>query len=765
MSRIWFRRMVFIGPLAMVFISLFFPIRTENLKKPCSQTIYERNGELLRVFLSEDEKWRIPVELEEVSGELKDFIVMVEDKTFAYHFGINPWALIRAFYLNFKNRKIVSGGSTITMQVARMMEHRDRTIFSKIIEIFKAIKLEILYSKDEILEFYLNIAPYGGNIEGIGAACYYYFQRCPSSISISQAALLTAIPNSPNELRPDINLDMAKEARDRILIKLKEKGAISAEEYREAINEKIMLAESGMPFKAPHFTDYLHDRYKENRIYSTLDLQTQIIADNILKKHLSKLRRIGITNGAIIIIDNNTKELLSMVGSYDFRDSLHSGQVNGALSSRSPGSTLKPILYALGIERGLVTPHSLLSDVPTEYSGYSPENYDGKYHGLVSVDEALRFSMNVPAVNLLAHIKPENFISTLKRGGISTIDGKERNYGLSLILGGCEVKLLELTNFYSIFANGGIFKPLFMKMGESHDEKKRVFSEGISYIISELLSEVRRPDLPEFWKFTSDMPKVAWKTGTSYGHRDAWSIGYTRNFTVGVWVGNFNGASVPELVGSRVAGPILFEVLLSIVDEGDRIWFEKPKCVKRREVCALSGMVPNNNCPNRTEDYYIPGISPEEQCDIHKLFYIDTNTGYRITRKDLEGKEYKEKVYEVFPPEVATWMKKNGYPIEEVPEVHPESQEISSGDGPDIKSPQNNMEYIIMRSVPADYQKLPLEASVDNSVREIYWFIDGRIVYSGKPENIVFIQPEQGEHTIVCQDDQGRLSSVKILVR
>lgn len=760
-----FSRVVFFNVIALLTAAFLSPLDENKLYKPASQSIYSREDKLLRVFLSSDDKWRIPVRIEEVSDELKKFVVQTEDKLFYLHPGVNPWAVLRAAYLNLKNRKIISGGSTITMQVARMMEHRERTVWAKVIETLKAIKLEMVYSKSEILEFYLNLAPYGGNIEGIGAACYYYFRKGPQQISTAQAALLTAIPNSPNDLRPDLNPDRAKLARNKVLKRLKDDKVINGEKLRESMNEAITMSETGMPFLSPHFTDYIQKICDDRRVYTTLDLKIQNKLERVIKNHIVKLRKIGITNASAVVIDNNNHSLLAMVGSFNFLDSLNSGQVNGALSPRSPGSTLKPLLYADGIDRGYITPRTCLFDVPVEYGGYTPENYDSRYRGMVSVEDALRYSMNVPAINLLARIRPENFMHLLKKGGMSTIKSRERDYGLSLILGGCEVKLVELANFYSILANGGVYNKLKMIEEDTSFHTERVFSRAASFIISETLSRVRRPDLPEYWKYTSDMPKVAWKTGTSYGHRDAWSVGYTRNYTVGVWCGNFDGRGVPELVGSKIAGPILFDILLAFINEEDRLWFEKPSSVRKREVCEISGKIPNEYCEHTVEEYYIPGVSSEERCEIHRAYPIDEETGFRLTRKHLSGKEYREKVFEVYPPEVATWMERNGFPVEQVPEMHPDIKLSASGKGPVIKSPQDDMSYLIRRGIPMEYQKIPLDASVDNSVRELYWFMDGELVYSGKPEKMGFLEPEKGKHKLVCQDDRGRSSTVTIFVR
>ena len=750
----------------IMMIWAFFPLDQDQLRKPPSQAIFADDGKLLRAFLSSDEKWRMPCRLDEVSPYLKKAVITVEDRCFYYHPGINPWSLVRAMYLNAKRRRIVSGGSTITMQVARMMEHRERSPVSKIIEIMRALKLELCYSKDEILEFYFNLTSYGGNIEGVEAACYYYFQKSPAEISLAQAALLTAIPNAPLRLNPLTNPQEAKKKRDAVLKRLWQRKVIKSEEYAMAVEEENNMENPGMPFEAPHFTDLVHRRYPgKARIYTTLERGIQRKCEETITKHQRKWQGMGITNGAVVVIENKTSSLRGLVGSYDFFDKSSCGQVNGAISLRSPGSTLKPLLYAYGIDQGFITPSTILYDVPADYGGYVPENYDGNYHGVATAKEALVKSLNVPAINLLAQIGIWDFLSFLQKGGISTINSKQADYGLSLILGGCDVKLIELTNLYAVLANHGEYRSIRYGRDEPIPEGTRILSDGAAYMITEMLTEVVRPDLPGYWEFSVDRPKVAWKTGTSYGRRDAWSIGYSKSFTVGVWVGNFDGQGAPELVGAQVAGPMLFDLLNAISGKEDRQWFTKPERVSTRKVCARSGMVPNKDCYHTVEEFYLPGISPQEECKIHKAFFIDTKTGYRFCGSDFREKSGKRRVFEVWPPEVATWMERNGYPIDHVPPLMPVSQSIIAGRGPIIRSPNSAFEYYVRQGVSSEYQKILLDASVDNSVNKIFWFLDGKIVSSGDPKEKVFICPEMGEHLLVCQDDYGRSTSMKLIIK
>ena len=457
-----------------------FLLPVEKLHRPPSTLVLDRHGEWLRAFTAPDGSWRIPIRAQhasplqdQISPKLRTTVLTYEDRWFYYHCGINPISVVQAAIDNIKARRVVRGASTITMQVARMMEPKDRTVRNKLIEMFRALQLELTYSKDEILTLYFNMAPYGGNIVGSAAAARIYFNKPQRRLSLGEAALLAAIPNSPTLLRPDLHPKNARRAREKVLRRLIKYGKITRQEFREALSEPIPTKRHSMPFKAPHLTRLLSledknhvilnevklPHSKRDRIYSTIDTEIQELSERILRGHLAPLRREGISTGAVVVMDTRSREVLAMVGSYDFFDRRGEGQVNGAIAPRSPGSTLKPFIYALALEHGLITPESLLHDVPIDYSGYSPVNYDGANRGYVTAREALAHSLNVPAVNLYAQLGNEGIYSFLKRAGISTLPESKEHYGLSLILGGCEVTLLELTTLYAGLANFGKFAP------------------------------------------------------------------------------------------------------------------------------------------------------------------------------------------------------------------------------------------------------------------------------------------------------------------
>ena len=760
-------------PLLLFLVAIrLFPLPVEKLQQPPSTIVLDRHGAWLRAFIASNESWHIPEpSLDVISPKLRTAVLTYEDRWFYRHFGINPLSIIQAMIDNIKAGKIVRGGSTITMQVARMMEPKARTVPNKLVEMFRAIQLEFAYSKDEILTLYFNMAPYGGNIVGSAAASRIYFNKSQNHLSLGEAALLAAIPNSPTYLRPNIYPDNAQEARKKVLRQMRKFRKIDTWELQEADSDSIPIKRYPMPFKAPHLTRLLAkiESPREHLIYSTIDTEIQELAERILQEHLAPLRREAISTGAVVVMDTQSREVLAMVGSHDFFDYASEGQVNGAIAPRSPGSALKPFIYGLALERGLITPESLLHDVPVDYAGYSPVNYDGEYRGYVAARDALAHSLNVPAVNLYAQLGNDGIYALLKRAGISTLSEPKTHYGLSLILGSCEVTLLELTALYAGLANLGEFAPyqLTRRNGDTlpPPSTKRLLSRSASFILTEMLTEVRRPDLPAAYEASMNLPKVAWKTGTSYGHRDAWSVGYTPKYTIGVWVGNFDGHGAPSLVGSKVAAPILFALFNALTNSAANRWFTRPYQVSTREVCALSGMPVSGDCQTTKLDDYISNRSAKAPCSVHKRITIDNETGATLCSHCRIGRSYHQVVIEEWRPEVATWLTRNGFAIQPIPPHNPNCVGVVAGRGPVIRSPSGDSEYHIRAGVGLEYQKLLLAAAVSNRTKHIFWFVNGQLIFKGAPTEPVFYTPVAGTHMLTCVDDEGRSSSRTLVIK
>ena len=787
-----FRRLIILTLPFLLIATLFilanwcFPLPKARLHPPVSQIVLDRNGEWLRVFLADDGMWRFS-RGEVTSPLLHQAILTSEDRWFYYHYGINPVSIVTALYDNLKAGEVVRGGSTLTMQLARLMEPKARNIPNKLIEMFRALQLENAYSKSEILKFYFNMLPYGGNIVGTAAASRFYFNKPQHALSLGEAALLAAIPNAPERLRPDRFPENARKAREKVLNRLLARQQIAEQHWQEAVQEPIPNKRHLLPFKAPHLSRMLVKHAKsttDGRIYTTIDAKVQETAVRILSEYLMDAERKpnlrgshSTSTGAIIVMDTQNRHVLAMVGSHDFFDREALGQVNGTLAPRSPGSALKPFVYALAMEEGLITPETLLFDVPVTYAGYTPVNYDGKYNGYVTARQALARSLNIPAVNLNARLKSATLHAFLKQAGISTLAPAQK-YGLSMVLGGCEVNLLELTTLYAGLANMGEFGP-YQLTKKTENYSKRLLRKETSFIITEMLTNSQLPTNtvknPEAFERTMNLPKIAWKTGTSYGHRDAWCIGYSPTLTIGVWLGNFNGKGTPMLSGTDAASPILFALFTALTGQDTHRWFTKPESLKTRQVCTLSGAPVSSHCPAHKEDVYIPGISSVAVCTIHKRIYVNEATGYSLCshcrnlstsdrRKEHDShfttetslNDAQTRIFEEWPADAATWLAENGFAISVLPEHNPLCTGTIAGNAPVILSPAEDTIYYIREGVPLENQKIRLTASASSRTQDLFWFLDGELIFRGNAGEEYWLTPARGKHVLTCVDAEGR---------
>ena len=804
-----------------------FPLPKARLHPPVSQIVLDRNGEWLRAFLADDGMWRFSHQSQQIFNEsvpsltenshhetnatpdtysplLHQAILTSEDRWFYYHYGINPISIATALYDNLKAGEVVRGGSTITMQLARLMEPKARNIPNKCIEMFRAFQLEHAYSKSEILTFYFNMLPYGGNIVGTAAASRFYFNKPQHTLSLGEAALLAAIPNAPERLRPDRFPENARKAREKVLNRLLARRQISEQQWQEAIQEPIPHKRYPLPFKAPHLSRLLikenrkkfgvrnpshslikenrkkfgvrnpsHSRTQDGRIHTTIDAKVQDTAARLLNEYLVDAARKpslrgshSTSTGAIIVMDTQNRHILAMVGSHDFFDRKALGQINGTLAPRSPGSALKPFVYALAMEEGLITPETLLFDVPVTHADYTPVNYDGKYNGYVTARQALARSLNVPAVNLNARLKNRTLHAFLKQAGISTLAPAQK-YGLSMVLGGCEVNLLELTTLYAGLANMGEFGPYQLTkphQPKTENHSKRLLRQETSFIITEMLTNSQLPTNtvknPEAFERTMNLPKIAWKTGTSYGHRDAWCIGYSPTFTIGVWLGNFDGKGTPLLSGTDAATPILFALFTALTGQDTHHWFTKPEQLKTRQVCALSGAPVSPHCPTHKEDVYIPGVSSVAVCAIHKPIYVDASTGYSLCShcwgNNNGSTGHDKKIFEEWPADAATWLAENGFAVSVLPAHNPLCTGTIAGNVPIILSPAADTTYYIREGVPLENQKIRLTASASSRTQELFWFLDGELIFQGNAGEQYWLTPARGKHVLTCVDAEGR---------
>jgi penicillin-binding protein 1C len=757
--------------LWLAVLNLLFPFPWETLHRPPAVVVTDRVGEPLRFFLPADQRWRFPVKLSELPAELPRALVASEDRWFWRHPGVNPAAIARAAWANLAAGEVVSGASTIPMQIARMADPGPRTVTRKLVEAFRAVQLERRFSKRELLEIYLNLTPYGGNLEGVGAAAWFYFGKTPDRLSLGEIALLTALPRSPVRYDPTLHPAAAAAARDRVLRQLAARGAFPRQEIADALAQPLPRMRRRPPFAAPHLAEAAVRRLPgETRIRSSLDSRLQAIAEEQVRGRIADLRSTGIGNAAVVVIENGTHAVRALVGSAEFHEPAFQGQVNGAVARRSPGSTLKPFLYAMALDQGRIIPDSWLLDVPTDFSGYVPENYDERYRGRVTVREALVLSLNACAVRLLSEIGLADFHRLLRRGGLGSLDRPAEHYGLPLILGAGEVRLVDLVNLYASLADGGVYRPFRLveaapgRTAAREPEGVRLFSAGAAREIAAILTDLRRPDLPESWDLTRDGPAVAWKTGTSYGHRDAWAVGFSRRYTIGVWVGNFDGRPRKGISGSQHAGPLLFDLFRALGDRGDDrgggpapLAAPEPETI---EVCAESRALPGPYCPVRLRVPYLPGRSHLTTCTWHRRVLVDAATGELLAGDCLAGRPHAFRLLTVFPPELVAWWRAQGDPVAELPRPAPACGGIPEGEPPRIVSPDGTTPYRLRRDAPPEHQRIPLVARAGPGVSRLFWYQDGRLVAAAAPQESRFLPSLPGEHRLVVTDDLGRTGGV-----
>jgi penicillin-binding protein 1C len=701
-------------------------------------------------------------ETHEISQDIKLAFLSKEDKYFEYHPGINPVAIFRAAWNNVITGRRTSGASTITMQVARLMEPKERTYLNKVSEMFRALQLEWHLSKTEILQLYLNRVPYGGNIEGIKAASLIYFGRLPDQLSLAQIVTLTIIPNRPNQLTIGRHNDAIKIERDRWIQRFEAEGIFDKDRSDAALSEPFAYRRLDVPRKAPHLSIRLRRQYPDRYIiHSSLDGEIQSKVENMVYAASRRLQNRSIRQASAIVIDNHTMQVLAYVGSPDFFDDTEAGQVDGIQAIRSPGSTLKPLIYALAVDHGLATPKTVVADVPVHIEGYSPENYDSKYNGAVTVEDALAYSLNIPAVKTLQQLGVPSLVDKLIEADFRQILADRNKLGLSIALGGCGTRLEELTLMYAAFANKGTYAKANWLQADSLAEPRRFISEEAAYMITESLTRLTRPDLPNSASASLRVPKVAWKTGTSYGRRDAWSIGYNQNYTIGVWAGNFNNEGVPDLSGAEVATPILFDLFNTIDYASTNQWNQVPANLRYRFVCPITGLPKGDACENTVVDWFIPGTSSNESCNhlVEVSVSPDESVSYCTRCRPLTG--YKKNHYPDYPPDLLAWMDRVGVRYDKIPPHNPECTRVLNTNPPRIVSPVANQEYLIDRS---DDAEIKLAAEVASDATKLFWYVNDRLVGTSKPGEDFFTKVDPGRLKISCTDDRGRNSDITFTV-
>jgi penicillin-binding protein 1C len=733
-----------------------------------SVALYDDQGRLLRLTTAADEQFRLWVPLGKISPALVEATLLQEDRWFHWHPGINPVALVRGGWRTYAAGGRRQGGSTLTMQLARLHWRLDsRSLRGKMVQIIRASQLEAFYSKSEILEAYLNLVPYGRNIVGVGAASLAYFGQRADELTLPQALILAVIPQSPAQ-RGKLDTQPLQEARihlfDRWLLAHRSLAAEEQTKLQALMALPIQFRDpSQLPFAAPHLTEMLLAQRgvrSGNQICTTLSHNLQYLIERQVGSCVDTQRRLGIHNAVALLVDYRTMETKALVGSADFHNPLIAGQVNGSQGKRSPGSTLKPFVYALALDQGVLHPLTVLRDAPTAFGPFSPENFDGDFLGPLAAKDALNRSRNVPAVAVAARLHDPTLYQFLKSAGISRMK-PESHYGLALVLGGGETTMEELVALYAMLGNGGILRPVRYRADSPISDGIRLLSEEASFITLQMLKENPRPDQ----SLVSDTGfPVYWKTGTSWSFRDAWTVGLFGPYALAVWVGNFDGESNPAFVGIRSAAPLFFRIVDAVRAHQPQLsepaW-RLPANLAHVEVCTVSGDLPNQYCPVRAKTWYIPGKSPIKICDVHRAVVVDLRSGH-VACPSFDPHPTRTEVHEYWPSDMLRLFAQAGMPRRVPPRAADCSEralagnEADNGRAPRITTPLRSVTYTLRLSDP-ERQVIPLSASIDADSAQLYWFANTSFIGAvSRGTTLHWQHPAAGSYVLRAVDERGR---------
>lgn len=739
-----------------------------------SMAIHDANGKLLRLTLSDDDKYRLWTPLKDIAPTLVEATLLHEDRHFRKHVGVNPFALARGAWRTYVARERRQGGSTITMQLARLRYGMpSRTVAGKLQQIARALQLEAMYGKDEILEAYLNLVPYGGNVEGVGAGSLIYFGKRAEKLTLPEALALTVIPQSPARRGLANRADALWQARAALFAEWVAAHPGDADKAAQFATPLRLGSADTLPFAAPHAVDALvsntlqmapTQKIRQTEIRATIDSRLQRLLERQVRAYVGTHQRVGIKNASAMLLDTRTMDVKAVVGSVDFFNGDIEGQVNGTLAKRSPGSTLKPFVYALGIDQGVLHPLTVLRDAPSSFGPFSPENFDGQFVGPIAAKDALIKSRNIPAVQVSAKLTKPTLYEFLKTSGVTRLR-EPAHYGLGLTLGGGEVTMEELVTLYAALANGGEWRPLrYQTSTEPVLATRRVMSEEAAYITLDMLKDNPRPHESAL---AAKRTPVHWKTGTSYGFRDAWSVGVFGPYVLAVWIGNFDGEANPAFVGVEAAAPLFFQII-DAVSADQRQLPEVMRVPSKRlakiEVCAASGDLPNAACPQKATTWFIPGVSPIRVSTIHRKLAIDKRTGLQACPPYRE-EDVRHETYEFWPSDLQKLFRDAGMPRRAPPAFAPPCSEHGiAGAAPRIMQPLRGVTYTL-RETKLGEDSVSLNAVTDADASEVFWFADQTFIGRAKPGvALAWKPPGAGNYLLRAIDDQGRSDSRELPV-
>ena len=730
---------------------------------PYSTVVTDRNEELLGARIASDGQWRFPPR-NTTPEKIKECLITFEDKHFYHHWGVNPFAIGRAFYQNVKNKRIVSGGSTLTMQTIRLARNESRTFREKLIEMIWATRLEFRASKEEILSMYISHAPFGGNVVGLDAAAWRYFGHSADDLSWAESAMLAVLPNAPAMIHLSKGRKTLLDKRNRLLKQLLEKKTIDSSTYELAISEPLPDEPHPLPQIAPYLVSRFYQERNGEYSRSTINkgIQTQI--EDLAERWSNEFRRSDIRNLAILVIDIPSNQVVAYCGNVHFDQKQGGNQVDVIQAPRSTGSILKPFLYYAMLQEGSLLPDMLLPDVPVNINGFTPQNFSMQFEGAVPASEALARSLNIPAVTMLQRYGVPKFHSFLQQIGLKTINRSSSHYGLSLILGGAEATLWDVTNAYAMMGRSLLQLPqrscsLLLptsRITESTDP----FQPGAVWQTFDALKEVNRPEEID-WKSIPSMQTIAWKTGTSYGFRDAWAVGVTPRYAVGVWVGNATGEGKPGLVGAQTAGPVLFDIFNLLPSSS---WFTRPAGIfVEAEVCRKSGHLKGRFCDETDTLLVLPAGLRTEACPYHHLVTLSANESQRIYENCANTEPTLRKSWFTLPP-VWEWYYKQHHP--EYKPLPP----FKAGCGEDTFQPMQfiyppmNARIKLPKQLDGSKGFLTVELAHNNPNATVFWHLDETYQAQTQDFHKISLQPAAGKHSLTAVDGEGNTISTTFFV-
>lgn len=749
--------------LAFLVTGYIFCLPRHLFHVPYSTVVTDRNEELLGARIASDGQWRFPPR-NTTPEKIKECLITFEDKHFYHHWGVNPFAIGRAFYQNVKNKRIVSGGSTLTMQTIRLARNESRTFREKLIEMIWATRLEFRASKEEILSMYISHAPFGGNVVGLDAAAWRYFGHSADDLSWAESAMLAVLPNAPAMIHLSKGRKTLLDKRNRLLKQLLEKKTIDSSTYELAISEPLPDEPHPLPQIAPYLVSRFYQERNGEYSRSTINKGIQTQVEDLAERWSNEFGRSDIRNLAILVIDIPSNQVVAYCGNVHFDRKQGGNQVDVIQAPRSTGSILKPFLYYAMLQEGSLLPDMLLPDVPVNINGFTPQNFSMQFEGAVPASEALARSLNIPAVTMLQRYGVPKFHSFLQQIGLKTINRSSSHYGLSLILGGAEATLWDVTNAYAMMGRSLLQLPqrscsLLLptsRITESTDP----FQPGAVWQTFDALKEVNRPEEID-WKSIPSMQTIAWKTGTSYGFRDAWAVGVTPRYAVGVWVGNATGEGKPGLVGAQTAGPVLFNIFNLLPSSS---WFTRPAGIfVEAEVCRKSGHLKGRFCDETDTLLVLPAGLRTEACPYHHLVTLSADESQRIYENCANTEPTLRKSWFTLPP-VWEWYYKQHHP--EYKPLPP----FKAGCGEDTFQPMQfiyppmNARIKLPKQLDGSKGFLTVELAHNNPNATVFWHLDETYQAQTQDFHKISLQPAAGKHSLTAVDGEGNTISTTFFV-